>query len=109
MPTYSWTLCTLSLYEAVSVHHSQTPALTEINKLGSIKKELYIRTKQNANDMQIRNQYKKHCNILKNEIIKTKKQHYHELIMKASNKAKAAWDIIHRNSRKGDTGWNYQD
>ena len=51
--------------------------------------------------MQIRTQYKKHCNILKNEIIKTKKQHYHKLIMKASNKAKAAWDIIHRNSRKG--------
>jgi hypothetical protein len=58
------------------------------------KKELYSLHRNNKDNIQLRDHYKKYCNVLKRVINEAKKQYFHNQIATSSNKVKAAWKII---------------
>jgi ribosomal protein L33 len=63
------------------------------------KRSLYTFTK-NSNGPKAKVHYVNYCRILKKAIRETKKQHYSRLIAKSSNKVKATWNIIKKETGK---------
>jgi hypothetical protein len=73
-------------------------------KTSRIKKtELYSLYRNNKDNVQLRNYYKKYCNILNRVINEAKIQTFHNQIATSSNKVKAAWNIIKNNSGNSQT------
>ena len=63
------------------------------------KRALFLRCRENKDNIQLKNHYKKYCNILKKVINEAKRQFFHKQVAASSNKVKAAWKIIKDNSR----------
>jgi hypothetical protein len=73
--------------------------ITKGNKRSCAKKrELYSLYRNNKDNIPVRDHYKKYCNVLKTVINEAKKQYFHNQIAASSNKVKAAWKIIKKNS-----------
>ena len=69
--------------------------VTEGIKISCTKKrELHSLYRNNKNNIQIRDHYKKYCNVLKRVINEAKKQYFHNQTVASSNKVKAIWKII---------------
>ena len=62
------------------------------------KRDLYSLYRNNKDNIQLRNYYKKYWNVLKRVINEAKKQYFHNQIAASSNKVKAAWKIIKNSS-----------
>ena len=62
------------------------------------KRDLYSLYRNNKDNIQLRNYYKKYCNELKRVINEARKQYFHNQIAASSNKVKAAWKIIKNSS-----------
>jgi hypothetical protein len=73
--------------------------VTEGIKISCAKKrDLYSLYRNNKDIIQLRNYYKKYCNVIKRVINEAKKQYFHNQIAASSNKVKAAWKIIKNSS-----------
>jgi len=68
------------------------------------KRELFLRYRENKDNKQLMNHYKKYCKILKNVINEAKKQSFYKQVVVSSNKVKTAWKII-----KDNTGNSHYD
>ena len=64
------------------------------------KRELYIACR-NSNNLELRNYYKKYCNILSGVIKEAKRLKYDSKIKKSNNKNKTIWDIVKFETNRG--------
>jgi hypothetical protein len=81
------------LYTNYRSYHNNL--ITKVIKISCTKKkELYSLYRNNKDNIQVRDHYKKSCNILKRVINEAKQQYFHNQIATSSNKVKAAWKII---------------
>ena len=58
------------------------------------KRDLYLLYRNDKNNAQIKDHYKKYSSILKEVINEAKKQYFHNQTVASSNKVKAIWKII---------------
>jgi hypothetical protein len=85
--------------------HKQRNWITKGIKISCInKRELFIRYRENRDNIHLKNHYKKYCQILKNVTNEAKKQFFYKQIADSSNKVKTAWKII-----KDSTGNPHHD
>jgi hypothetical protein len=61
------------------------------------KRELFTQHKENTDNIQVKNHYKKYCTVLRN-VINEAKSIFHKQVATSSNKVKTAWKIIKDNS-----------
>jgi hypothetical protein len=72
--------------------------ITKGIKISCIKKrELFFKYRENKNNLQLKNHYKKYCQILKKVINEAKKQYFYKQVAASSNKVKTAWKTIKDN------------
>jgi hypothetical protein len=65
-----------------------------IKKSCITKREIYIKTRNNNNNLRLKEQYKEYCNILSRVILTAKKLYFNKIIATSNNKAKATWEVI---------------